>query len=386
MFWMMLLVSVVVAAFIGGVTNHLAIKMLFFPHTEKRLFGVRLPFTPGIIPKRRNEIAGSFGRIVGTHLITSDAIKKWLREPSLALKMTVAIDDLLRKLVQSEDTIESFLLRFVDRTQVERWKVATGDWAHNKARSLLHHVWQEKGIGTRPLQQLFQGWNEEKRREWSGKAVSFAFAELGSGLKSSRGDVFLRQMVEQLIEHFAGDGFFGGMVKGFLKPETVSVQLRGALLDKLDEPATRALAEQWLAAKIEQWEQLSADDVFRLLTGADGRKWMEEQVLTRLDLRAQATNIFSLKIADLLDGQAVVSGKVIADLLIDLLDGQLESILSSLNLAKLVEEQVAQFPIEQIERMILDVSGREFRAITWLGAGLGAVIGLIQYLFISWMQ
>jgi uncharacterized membrane protein YheB (UPF0754 family) len=86
------------------------------------------------------------------------------------------------------------------------------------------------------------------------------------------------------------------------------------------------------------------------------------------------------------DGHSLVSAKVIVAYIIDLLDRHLESIMSTLDLAKLVEDQVAKFPIEQIERMILDVSGREFRAITWLGAVLGGIIGFVQYLLITMLN
>ena len=45
------LISALVGAVIGYITNWLAIKMLFKPHNEKRVFGIRIPFTQGIIPK-----------------------------------------------------------------------------------------------------------------------------------------------------------------------------------------------------------------------------------------------------------------------------------------------------------------------------------------------
>ena len=36
-------------AVIGYFTNMIAVKMLFYPKTEKRLFGKRLPLTPGVL-------------------------------------------------------------------------------------------------------------------------------------------------------------------------------------------------------------------------------------------------------------------------------------------------------------------------------------------------
>lgn len=64
----------VVGAFIGYFTNKVAIRMLFRPLRAWRIMGVRVPFTPGVIPAKRVELAGNIGEMVGEHLLTSDEI------------------------------------------------------------------------------------------------------------------------------------------------------------------------------------------------------------------------------------------------------------------------------------------------------------------------
>ncbi|MCG2963495.1 DUF445 family protein, partial [Escherichia coli] len=59
-----IIIMAVIGAVIGGVTNHLAIKMLFHPYEAKYLFRKRIPFTPGLIPKRRDELAVQLGKTV----------------------------------------------------------------------------------------------------------------------------------------------------------------------------------------------------------------------------------------------------------------------------------------------------------------------------------
>ncbi len=54
-------------AVIGYFTNWLAIKMLFLPYKEKYLFGIKIPFTPGIIPKERKKLATGIGGAAGEH-------------------------------------------------------------------------------------------------------------------------------------------------------------------------------------------------------------------------------------------------------------------------------------------------------------------------------
>lgn len=71
----------VVGAAIGWITNDIAIRMLFRPLQAFRVFGVRLPLTPGIIPKERHGIALSIGRMVSRELITEEALRRQVHEP-----------------------------------------------------------------------------------------------------------------------------------------------------------------------------------------------------------------------------------------------------------------------------------------------------------------
>jgi uncharacterized membrane protein YheB (UPF0754 family) len=64
----------VVGAFIGYFTNMVAIRMLFRPLRTWRIAGIRIPFTPGVIPSKRDELAVNIGEMVGEHLLTSKEI------------------------------------------------------------------------------------------------------------------------------------------------------------------------------------------------------------------------------------------------------------------------------------------------------------------------
>jgi len=63
-----------IGAFIGYLTNKIAIRMLFRPLRPWHLFGVRLPMTPGVIPAKRHDLAVNIGEMVGRHLLTSKDI------------------------------------------------------------------------------------------------------------------------------------------------------------------------------------------------------------------------------------------------------------------------------------------------------------------------
>ncbi|MFV0437324.1 MAG: DUF445 family protein [Desulfopila sp.] len=63
-----------VGAFIGYVTNRIAIRMLFRPLKPWHLFGCRIPMTPGVIPSQRHRLADNMGEVVGEQLLTSEEI------------------------------------------------------------------------------------------------------------------------------------------------------------------------------------------------------------------------------------------------------------------------------------------------------------------------
>lgn len=94
------LVPIVVGMVIGYVTNDIAIKMLFRPLSEKRFLGLRVPFTPGILPKNRHKLALSLGNTVARELLNEDVLRKRFRS-----------DD-FRETVERQ--VESILSAFLD--------------------------------------------------------------------------------------------------------------------------------------------------------------------------------------------------------------------------------------------------------------------------------
>jgi uncharacterized membrane protein YheB (UPF0754 family) len=86
------LVPPLVGAVIGYITNAVAIKMLFRPLKEVRVFGFRLPFTPGILPRQRHKLAENIGVVVEQQLLTAEIVAKRLRQEDVreSLKTVIA--------------------------------------------------------------------------------------------------------------------------------------------------------------------------------------------------------------------------------------------------------------------------------------------------------
>jgi uncharacterized membrane protein YheB (UPF0754 family) len=67
-----------IGAFIGYFTNYVAIKMLFLPKKPYYLFGIRIPFTPGLIPKKRKELIEKIANVVSSKVVNKKDIIKYI--------------------------------------------------------------------------------------------------------------------------------------------------------------------------------------------------------------------------------------------------------------------------------------------------------------------
>jgi hypothetical protein len=77
-----------VGALIGFITNVLAIKMLFRPLRPYYFFGLRVPFTPGILPRERARLAESIGAMVERELLTPEILRERLSGKELREKFS----------------------------------------------------------------------------------------------------------------------------------------------------------------------------------------------------------------------------------------------------------------------------------------------------------
>jgi uncharacterized membrane protein YheB (UPF0754 family) len=66
------LLTILFGALAGGLTNTVAVWMLFHPYRPVRIAGVRLPFLHGAIPKNQDRLAAAVGRTVGDRLLTEE--------------------------------------------------------------------------------------------------------------------------------------------------------------------------------------------------------------------------------------------------------------------------------------------------------------------------
>lgn len=110
----------VVGGVIGYITNALAIRMLFRPYTPKYLFGHRLPFTPGIIPKEKGRIAASIGSAISENLMNREVLEKSLLSDEMIGKIRSAIQGFFDEQRKNTQSVREFLLRFLSEEEVDK--------------------------------------------------------------------------------------------------------------------------------------------------------------------------------------------------------------------------------------------------------------------------
>jgi uncharacterized membrane protein YheB (UPF0754 family) len=87
-----------ISAFIGWITNYLAVKMIFRPHKEIRILGLRII---GLIPKRKKDLAAKIAQTVETELISHRDIRAIIQTEDFHLHISNVIKAKIDSMIQS---------------------------------------------------------------------------------------------------------------------------------------------------------------------------------------------------------------------------------------------------------------------------------------------
>ena len=115
------IVPPIVGAAIGYVTNDIAIKMLFHPRKAYYIGKWRIPFTPGLIPKRKSEIARSLGNVVGQQLLNEDVVKATLLSEKITGKLRSKMEEFIEKNAKNEQSLDEFIERFSPKAVTDKF-------------------------------------------------------------------------------------------------------------------------------------------------------------------------------------------------------------------------------------------------------------------------
>ncbi|MEC2342823.1 DUF445 family protein, partial [Paenibacillus barengoltzii] len=139
-----------------------------------------------------------------------------------------------------------------------------------------------------------------------------------------------------------------------------------------------------IETRLELYGEKPVAELLALLTGEEALGWLNGK-LEQLPLERwleQAENRPVRSLIELWKASVLGFIPVLTERTLRLIAKGIPAAMQAVDLPGLVEEQVSRFPIERLEEVILSVSGKEFRAITWLGVVLGGIIGLLQSLLL----
>ena len=475
-------VSPIVGSFIGYWTNWLAIKMLFRPLTKKEIFGVEIPFTPGVIPRRRGELAESIGSMVGKTLLTPDAFEKILQGPDMKNKVTGFIKDKVQNLEDEERSLTEILRQvFVDAAQVEKIKqlikkVLNKNIILSLKNDDLAELIKDKLASKEKQEKLKEYLNSKRYNSVKSKIIEFLQQEstkeileeqiqvylknslddldeeqkikdllpesiiesLRNWVKEQKPEVIeqlisflnsagLKEQIEQKVDEFFNNNPMLSMLSGF-KDKIVDKFLnylisyvekeenQEQIMQEIDKIIDSLLATPTSSLKDQLSEENLANISERIvkeivgenninsnlakleelfiakLNSEEGQEKLEfvaDKILSSVLVEDLVKEVVDFKVEEFFKKPLTTYFKNSDNKLMDqleegivkiieyIMEHHLGAIFATLDFENLVKDKINSFDVLEVERLILDVIETELNAITWFGAVLGFLLGLI---------
>lgn len=213
----------------------------------------------------------------------------------------------------------------------------------------------------------------------------------------------VRQKVHGVIASYqADDRALRDALASLLGADAVR-QAEAAALGSIDAKVAEKMTDPALAGTISQKimeavaERLSSNPLLSLgaslFSGAIESmvsemvsKMLREKGVTMVSqmIHAEEEKLLSRPVSQLLGGREQLLGRLedgAVDAYRRVVTQKLPELLETIDVSKIVERRIMGMDTMEMERMILDICERELRAVVWIGALLGAVIGGVNILF-----
>ncbi|MFD1356372.1 DUF445 domain-containing protein [Fictibacillus halophilus] len=375
--WLTLTIMVVVGAFIGGLTNLIAIKMLFRPFNTLYIGKFKVPFTPGLIPKRRHQLAVQLGETVTKHLLTAEGVQTKINDSGFRSEMTELVQGEVKRFLQSDITIQELLKKDFGVEDVQsRIQTTTETWLANRMKNMLEESNSKEMKDVLP--EKFVAAGEEKLPE----VVDWLLNRGVLYLESTEG----RKALASGIDAFLMDkGMLVNMVSMFFGNVSIAEKVQPELMKFLKHENTRETLLKLLQQEYSGFMEKRMGEAVALLNMPDITAGLAKEIAQRLPIEeylntpvSTLAETFENWLIDELTPKAVAAG-------LDLFTARLDVLLEKMHLAKIVEEQVETFSLERLEEIIISIAKSELKMITWLGALLGGIIGLFQGILVLFL-
>ena len=375
--WLSMLTTTGLGAIIGGFTNHLAIKMLFRPHRPIYIGKFQVPFTPGLIPKRRDELAVQLGKMVVEHLLTPEGIGKKLTNEEFQKGLIHWAQVEVDKVITNEQSL---------RHMLGKWDVAH---VEKEATEKIEQVITEKiqafleEYYTYTWEQALPHSVHEKIENAIPNVSAFILKRAIHFFESEEGKSRLSKMID---DFFASRGALLNLVGMFLGNVSVVDRVQPEVIKFLGQDGTKQLLTDVLQ---KEWEKLKGRDVKELETFVE-KEMIVSAILSAVKVEETVSKFLNQSVQQVCEPvretiiEKVVPGAVTKGLKWG--TENVESILHNLHLAEIVQQEVSTFSTERLEELVLSITKNELKMITYLGALLGGMIGIVQGLLLLFLK
>ncbi|WP_394583132.1 DUF445 domain-containing protein [Cytobacillus firmus] len=367
---MTIILMMIIGALIGGFTNYLAIKMLFKPYNAVYIGKWKVPFTPGLIPKRRDEMADQMGKLVVNHLLTPESIKKKFINDQFLRDMTGIVQKEMETILQSEKSAEDILAAFGITDGQSKTEYRINLLIEQKYEKIISEY---RGL---PLKNVIPQGLLDKADEKIPVISSMILQKGVDYFSSIEGKMRIQRMADDFVRERSG--VLSNMLQMFMGNIN--------LADKIQPEIVRFLSNEGTADLVTTLLQKEWRKILEMEAAVIEEQLEKEQILSVLKKIAHRVinleNVFKKPISSFMDPYRTVLIEELApksvQMLSDWLSGKTEMVMERLRLAEIVREQVSNFSVERLEDMVFSIIKSELAMITNLGFLLGGIIGLVQ--------
>ena len=366
----------VVGGAIGAATNFLAIKMLFRPLKPLYLGKRKIPFTPGIIPKRRGEMATQLGKTVSDYLLTSDGIKAKLENEKVRSAVKKFVTEKVNNEIEKKRSFQEYVTMASGLSEKKTLLYIEEKLLRSSSESLMNYIEKNKNLSLKEM--IPQDIHDYLDGEIPVLAQTIVL-NTEKFIMSEEGKEKIDLMMH---DAFKERKFIGSVLQTVMKNDTVTTKVRTELIKWIQSDGFKYTVLQIIEKEWDKVKSKNFGELTQRIKKEDVRRFTQKEVLNKLPISAWLNRTFYESLKG--NQSDVLNQKVNAavDFGLDYGVSHVEFVLGKVNLSEMVEQQVNTFEVERLEQLVLGIIKKELKMITFLGGALGAIIGLIQGLIV----
>ena len=358
----------IIGSIIGGFTNFVAIKMLFHPYHEKKIFGYKLPFTPGLIPKRRNELSEKVGQMVTNHLLTPEVFKEKLVNPNTKSVLEDTIKVQFKTLKEKNYTPQDFINR-IDYPLEEKLNETLKNTIEQKVDK-YYEIHQKDAIHSLIPEEIYEDLSRQVNR-----VTPEILSKMDIYLASDKGKNDIYTMVEEFFEQ---KGKMVGMIQMFMTTEDIVYKVRKELRNVIKQEKIHNMIDLQVQTQYEKWMSKSLDEVVTLERKDKAKVLIADEITESVNVHKYLNTPLYELVPSLFEYMEGKGTERFIDYMIQKVGDNISLILERMKLAELIKEQIDRFELSYLEKLVIEISNKELKLITLLGFVLGGIIGLFQ--------